>query len=139
MRRTPRNLHILQRIYLLIYLSHVYTMRVFGWLAGGISALHNVPQIIHVCKRKSAADISLTALSMRMLSLVFYILHGILIQDLPILVMSTIIFAQCCIICIQKYRFRTETHALDETTPASPQAPQKTHPPPQFSPLELRS
>lgn len=102
-------------------------MRVFGWLAGGISALHNVPQIIHVCKRKSAADISLTALSMRMLSLVFYILHGILIQDLPILVMSTIIFGQCCIICILKYRFRTETHAPGETTPAPPQAPQKTH------------
>lgn len=94
-------------------------MRVFGWLAGGISALHNVPQIIHVCKRKSAADISLTALSMRMLSLVFYIIHGTLIQDLPILVMSTIIFGQCCIICIQKYRFRTPKNAGE---PASPRA-----------------
>ena len=83
-------------------------MRIFGWFAGGISALHNIPQIVHICRRKSEADISLTALSMRMLSLVFYILHGILIQDLPILVMSSIIFGQCCIICIQKYRFRTK-------------------------------
>jgi len=90
-------------------------MRIFGWFAGGISALHNIPQIIHVCRRKSAADISLTALSMRMLSLVFYILHGILIQDLPIMVMSSIIFAQCCIICVQKYRFRT----LPDTTEPS--------------------
>ena len=107
---------------------------VFGWLAGGISALHNVPQIIHVCRRKSAADISFTALAMRMLSLVFYILHGILIQDLPILVMSTIIFAQCCIICIQKYRFRNETPPPAETTLASLQAPRKTHPHPHSSP-----
>ena len=114
-------------------------MRIFGWLAGGISALHNVPQIIHVCKRKSAADISLTALSMRMLSLVFYITHGILIQDMPILVMSSIIFGQCCIICIQKYRFQTENHAPGETILASPQAPQKTHLPPHSSPHESRS
>ena len=114
-------------------------MRIFGWIAGGISVLHNVPQIIHVCKRKSADDISITALSMRMLSLVFYILHGILIQDLPILVMCTIILAQCCIICVQKYRFRNEDHAPDETTPTSPQAPQKTHLPPHLSPHESLS
>lgn len=81
-------------------------MRIFGWLAGGLSALHNIPQIVHVCRRGSAADISKHALIVRMLSLVLYVTHGILIQDMPLIVMSAIIFVQCCIICIQTYIFR---------------------------------
>ena len=81
-------------------------MRIFGWLAGGISALHNVPQIVHICKRKSASDISTPALAMRMLSLGFYITHGILIEDMPTLVTSSIILFQTIIICLQKYAYR---------------------------------
>ena len=114
-------------------------MRVFGWIAGGISAMHNIPQIVHVYRRKSADDISITALAMRMLSLLFYILHGILIQDLPILVMCTIILGQCCVICILKYRFRNEIPPPAETTLASQQAPGKTHPPGHHAELESRS
>lgn len=29
----------------------------YGWVAGGLSALHNVPQIVHVCRRGSAGDL----------------------------------------------------------------------------------
>ena len=81
-------------------------MRIFGWLAGGLSALHNVPQIVHVCRRKSAADISKSALVVRMLSLCLYVTHGILIEDLPLVVMSAFIFVQCVIIACQMYLFR---------------------------------
>ena len=81
-------------------------MRIFGWLAGGLSALHNIPQIVHVYRRKSAADISKSALVVRMLSLCLYVTHGVLIEDLPLVVMSAIIFVQCVIIACQMYIFR---------------------------------
>jgi MtN3 and saliva related transmembrane protein len=83
-------------------------MKIFGWLAGGISALHNIPQIIHIYRRRSAKDISTQALVMRMLSLILYILHGYFIGDLPIIVMTGTILLQCVILCVLKYIFRNE-------------------------------
>ena len=114
-------------------------MRIFGWLAGGLSALHNIPQIVHVCRRKSAADISKSALLVRMVSLIFYVTHGLLIQDMPLIVMSAIIFLQCLFIGSQMYRFRTDTLPAVATTPASPPAPQSTRPHTHPAPHESRS
>lgn len=89
-------------------------MQIFGWLGGGVSALHNVPQIYHIYKRKSAKDISTIALIIRMLSLVLYILHGFFIEDLPLIVMTSFILLQCVIICVFKYIFRNKES--DEAT-----------------------
>ena len=114
-------------------------MRIFGWLAGGLSALHNIPQIVHVCRRKSAADISKSALLVRMVSLIFYVTHGLLIQDMPLIVMSAIIFLQTLFICMQMYRFQNDTLPAVATTPASPQAPQRTRPHTHPARPELRS
>lgn len=82
-----------------------HEMRWFGWAAGVLSALHNVPQIVHVCRRRSASDISGWALAVRTVSLMCYIAHGVLIQDLPLQVMSSIIFVQCITLCVQKHIF----------------------------------
>ena len=84
-------------------------MRVFGWVAGGLSALHNFPQLWHVYRRKSAKDISAWALVVRLISLGFYITHGVLIEDLPLTVMSSFIFLQCVILCVLKYYFHVVT------------------------------
>ena len=82
-------------------------MRIFGWVAGGLSAAHNFPQIWHVYRRKSAEDISAWALAVRMLSLCFYILHGVWIEDLPLTAMSSFIMIQCVCLCVLKYVFAT--------------------------------
>ena len=74
----------------------------YGWVAGGLSALHNVPQIVHVCRRGSAGDVSWVALMVRMVSLCFYVVHGVSIEDLPLVVMSGVILFQCMIILLQK-------------------------------------
>ena len=81
-------------------------MRIFGWLAGGFSAAHNFPQIWHVFRRKSAKDISAWALAVRMVSLGFYITHGLVIEDLPLIVMSSFILLQCSVLCLLKYYFQ---------------------------------
>ena len=77
----------------------------YGWIAGGLSAAHNFPQIWHVYRRQSAKDISAWALAVRMMSLVFYIVHGRLIEDLPLTVMSGFILWQCVVLCALKYYF----------------------------------
>ena len=67
--------------------------------------LHNIPQIVHMWRRKSAKDVSPFALNMRMVSLAFYVTHGILIEDPPLIVMSSLIFLQCVIISVQIYMY----------------------------------
>ena len=81
-------------------------MRVFGWAAGGLSALHNVPQIVHIFRRGSAEDLSWLALAVRMLSLGFYVAHGWIIDDPPLIVMSSIIAVQCLVLCAQKWWYK---------------------------------
>ena len=78
----------------------------YGWAAGGLSALHNVPQIVHVCRRGSAEDLSWVALLVRMVSLCFYVLHGVFMEDLPLVVMSGVIMFQCVILLLIKFRVR---------------------------------
>ena len=80
-------------------------MRIFGWLAGGLSVAHNLPQIVHVYRRKSAEDISAWALFVRMLSLGFYIVHGVLIEDMPLIVMSAVITFECVALCVLKWLY----------------------------------
>ena len=74
----------------------------YGGVAGGLSALHNVPQIVHVCRRGSAEDLSWVALLVRMVSLCFYVVHGVFIEDLPLVVMSGVIMFQCVILLLIK-------------------------------------
>ncbi len=81
-------------------------MRVFGWAAGGLSALHNVPQIVHIFRRGSAEDLSWLALAVRMLSLGFYVAHGWIIDDLPLIVMSGVVAFQCLVLCAQKWWYK---------------------------------
>ena len=78
----------------------------YGWVAGGLSALHNVPQIVHVCRRGSAEDLSWVALLVRMVSLCFYVLHGVFMEDLPLVVMSGVIMFQCVVLLLIKFRVR---------------------------------
>ena len=82
-------------------------MRVYGWVAGGLSLLHNVPQIVHICRRGSADDVSWLALGVRLLSLILYITHGILIEDLPLSVGSGAIFVMTSVMCVQKWHFNS--------------------------------
>lgn len=78
-------------------------MRAYGWVAGGLSALHNIPQIVHICRRGSAEDLSWLALAVRVISLVLYVIHGLIIEDMPLTVMSGVIFVQCFVLFVQKW------------------------------------
>ena len=77
---------------------------VFGWIATMGTFLYKLPQIYKLYKTKSSNDVSLTSLLIQTTGYVFYIIHGIIIDDHPILAMGGISFLQgviltflCCI------------------------------------------
>ena len=81
-------------------------MRLFGWIGGGLSVIYNIPQIYHIYKQKSTNDISFSSLVIRIISYSFYITHGILIKDPPLLWMTSFSLIQVLILSYQYFIYK---------------------------------
>ena len=90
------------------------TTRIFGWIGGILSIVYNVPQIIHIYRRKSAADLSASGLGLRILSYLFYLVHGSSIHDPPTLYMTSVIMCMVLIMCAQKYYYNSLPVAAEQ-------------------------
>ena len=73
-------------------------MLVFGWIGGSLSVAYTAPQILHMWRSKSAAGVSALSMWVRVVSLVLYIVHGVLIMDPPLIVMSALAATQSLVI-----------------------------------------
>ncbi len=78
-------------------------MLIFGWIAGIISNVYNVPQIYHTYKTKSIKDLSFISISFRLCSYILYIIHAHIIKDPPLFWNTIISFIQVTIIFIQYF------------------------------------
>jgi len=76
-------------------------LRIFGWVAGGLGVIYNIPQIYRLYKRKTAGDISLVALVVRIAAYICYVLHAMFIQDPPLLWMTVVSLLQCFLLFVQ--------------------------------------
>lgn len=88
-------------------------MRLFGWIGGGLGVIYNIPQIYHIYKQKSTNDISFSSLVIRMISYSFYITHGILIKDPPLLWMTSFSLIQVLILSYQYYIYKNNDNDND--------------------------
>ena len=73
---------------------------VFGWLASSITLIYKLPQIYKLYKKKKSDDISFISLLIQSVGYIFYIMHGITIEDLPIIVMGSGALFQSIILII---------------------------------------
>jgi len=77
------------------------SIRIFGWIGGSVAVMYNIPQIYKNYSSKSCNDISQLSLAMRILSAIFYIIHGVVIDDPPLLWMTSVACIQMLFIWIQ--------------------------------------
>lgn len=89
-------------------------MLVFGWIGGALSVAYTAPQIVHMWRSKTADGVSALAMWVRVVSLALYIVHGALIMDPPLIVMSALAATQSLVILWLVRRY----HGV-----AKPQAP----------------
>ena len=92
------------------------TIRIFGWIAGSIAVVNNLPQIYKNYKTKSCDDISKLSIFMRILSYVFYIIHGSIIIDPPLLWMTSVGTVQLILIWIQILYYQKPKDTTIENT-----------------------
>jgi MtN3 and saliva related transmembrane protein len=77
-----------------------------GYLAALLTTFSGIPQIIRVLKLKESRDISLWTASLLSMGVFFWLIHGIIIKDMPLIVSNAVslLFSTITICVILKYR-----------------------------------
>jgi len=87
----------------------------FGWIASIISLVYKLPQIYLLYRNKKHESISLVSICIQTVSYLFYIVHGIYINDDPIFYMGIGNMIQsCCLICMY-FVYRKASQSVSES------------------------
>ena len=84
------------------------TRTVFGWIASGITVIYKLPQILKLYKTKKSDDLSITSFIIQFIGYIFYILHGISINDLPVIFMGSCASIENLIVIIMYFIYKTD-------------------------------
>ena len=86
-------------------------IQLLGMAAGSISAITFLPQVIKTWKTKSAADISLLTFAFATLSVIMWLVYGIILRDIPIIYTNSLVLICSAMMLYFKFRFRTKKDA----------------------------
>jgi len=85
---------------------------IFGWLATLCTLSYKFPQIYFFYKNKTSKGISILSLCIQTFAYILYGIHGIIINDYPVLAMGSISFFLNVILCIQYYYYKNNNIIL---------------------------
>jgi MtN3 and saliva related transmembrane protein len=77
-----------------------------GMTAGCISAITFLPQVIKTWQTKSAADISLLMFTFATISVIMWLVYGIILQNIPIIFTNSMVLIFSLIMLYFKFRFK---------------------------------
>ena len=80
--------------------------RLIGFVAGLLTTLSFVPQVVHSWRRKSCADLSFGMLVAFTLGVALWMTYGFLTGALPIIVTNTVTLLLALALVGMKWRFR---------------------------------
>lgn len=81
-------------------------IELLGYSAGTISSLVFLPQVIKTWKSKSASDISLLMFTLATLSVVMWLIYGILIKNGAVIYTNTTVLLLSLIMMYFKMRYK---------------------------------
>lgn len=82
------------------------TTYLFGWIATILSSVYKLPQIYKLVLTKKSNDISMKSYLIQAFSYALYIIHGFIVDDLPVSVMGIIALIQNCLILGLCHRYK---------------------------------
>lgn len=80
--------------------------QILGLMAGGLTTVAFLPQVIKTWKSKSAKDLSLAMFFVFALGTLLWLIYGIFIQQLPIILANSITLALASVLLYFKLRFK---------------------------------
>ncbi|MFH1836826.1 MAG: SemiSWEET transporter [Candidatus Omnitrophota bacterium] len=84
---------------------HVKTI---GFIAGSMTTLSFLPQIIKIVKTRCVRDISLCMYIMLATGIFLWLVYGTLIKELPVILANSIAFVLCFFVIIAKIKYDNE-------------------------------
>jgi MtN3 and saliva related transmembrane protein len=94
---------IISNSFKLIYMSGI---QILGLLAGTITSITFLPQVIKIWKTRSAKDLSLMMFLLLMLGVILWLTYGLVIKDAAIIYTNSMVLAMSLILLYFKLRFR---------------------------------
>jgi MtN3 and saliva related transmembrane protein len=76
-----------------------------GYLAGFLTTISFLPQVVKIWKSRSASDLSLVMFSVFALGVVFWLVYGFLIKETPIIFWNSVTLVLVLTILIMKLKF----------------------------------
>ena len=81
------------------------TSEIFGYLGMVFLTITLIPQLVRVFKTKRAADLSYIFLSINVLTCVFFLIYGILLNETPLIIANTIVILQTLTLIFLKNKY----------------------------------
>jgi MtN3 and saliva related transmembrane protein len=81
-------------------------LKILGLIAGTITSITFLPQVIQIWKTKSAKDLSAPMLYLLVLGVSLWLTYGLLIKDAPIIYTNSMVLGMSLIMLYFKYKFK---------------------------------
>jgi MtN3 and saliva related transmembrane protein len=82
---------------------------ILGMTAGSITAITFLPQVIKTWKTKSAGDISMLMFTFATISVIMWLIYGIILKALPIIYTNSLVLINSLIMLYFKFRFKKKS------------------------------
>ena len=89
-----------------IKLINMSSIQILGLIAGTITSITFLPQVIKIWKTKSAKDLSLMMLLLLMLGVILWLAYGLLVMDAAIIYTNSMVLTMSLIMLYFKLRFK---------------------------------
>ena len=81
-------------------------IKILGLVAGSITSITFLPQLIQIWKTKSAKDLSLGMLSMLITGVAMWLAYGILVKDIAIIYTNAMVLSMSLLMLYFKLKFK---------------------------------
>ena len=84
-----------------------------GLIAGVLTTIAYLPQLIKTCQTKSAHDLSWSMLIVLCTGIILWLVYGFYVQDIPIIAANIVTFIFASMILILKIKYKQESEVGD--------------------------
>ena len=81
-------------------------IKILGLIAGTITSITFIPQVLQIWKTKSAKDISILMLSLLIIGVSLWLAYGIVVRDIAIIYTNSMVLAMSLLMLYFKFRFK---------------------------------
>ena len=81
------------------------TTTMLGFLAGFLTTISFLPQVVKTWKSRSASDLSLGMFSVFSVGVICWLFYGLLLQEMPMILWNAVTLVLVLIIIVMKLKF----------------------------------